>query len=142
MKIVIKTTNVRLNQALRQWIKKKFDPLEKFSEIFQDKEKYFFKGGKPRAEIWVEIGRTTFHHKKGDIFRAEAQVRLSGKSLRAEACAKHLRLAVTQVKDELQRQFKRYKNKRKAEMERGSRVYKKTLHLAGSAKFKERKVED
>ena len=112
MKIIIKTTNIKLNRALENFIEKKINDLEKFSKIFH--KKYFdgyYGKGKPRAEAWVEIGKTTSHHRKGPFFRAECQMRLPGKSLRSEALAKDLRQAVVEVKDELQRQLKQYKNK-------------------------------
>lgn len=113
MKIVIKTTNIKLNRALENFIERKINDLEKFSKIFLPK-KYFdgyYRKGKPRAEAWVEIGKTTLHHRTGPFFRAECQMRLPGKSLRSEALAKDLRQAIVEVKDELQRQLKQYKNK-------------------------------
>lgn len=106
MKIIIKTTNLKLNRALENFIEKKINDLEKFSKIFH--KKYFdgyYGKGKPRAEAWVEVERG------GPFFRAECQMRLPGKSLRSEALAKDLRQAVVEVKDELQRQLKQYKNK-------------------------------
>ncbi|PIR71926.1 MAG: ribosomal subunit interface protein [Candidatus Nealsonbacteria bacterium CG10_big_fil_rev_8_21_14_0_10_36_24] len=114
MKIVIKTKNLELNQELQDYIQEKINSLEKFAKVFQGENYYngFFTKGKPRAEVWVEIGRTTKHHQKGDIFRAEVQMRLSGKSLRAESERNDLKLAITEIKDELQRELKKYKGKR------------------------------
>ena len=116
MKIVIKTTNLELSQELRDYIQEKIGSLEKFAKIFQGKNYYngFFRKGKPRVEVWVEIGRTTRHHQKGDIFRAEVQMRLSGRSVRAESEREDLKLAVTEVKDELQRELKKYKGRAEA----------------------------
>ncbi len=116
MKIVIKTTNLELSQELRDYIQEKIGSLEKFAKVFQGKNYYngFFTKGKPRAEVWVEVGRTTRHHQKGQIFRVEAQMRLSGKSLRAESEKNNLKLAITEVKDELQRELKKYKGKAEA----------------------------
>ena len=57
MKITIKTTNLKLNQALKNFIEEKVNSLEKFS--------------KKTIEAWVEIGKTTLHHQKGPFFRAE-----------------------------------------------------------------------
>lgn len=142
MKIVIKTKNLKLNQALRQYIREKINSLEKFLKILYDKEKYFnsfYKKGKPRVEAWVEIGKTTLHHQKGRVFRAECQMRLPGKSVRATAQRKDLRLAIDEVKDELQREIKKYKNKLIAQTKRSQRRLKKILHLAPSARFKKRK---
>ena len=137
MKIVIKTKNLKLNQALENFIEEKINPLEKFSKIFQS-EKYFdhFYGkGKPKVEAWVEIAKTTLHHKKGPVFWAECQMRFPKRSLRSTARSKDLRLAITEVKDELQRQLKQYKNKLTAQTKRRARVLKKELKLAPQARF-------
>ena len=116
MKIIIKTTNLELSQELRDYIQEKINSLEKFAKIFQDKNYYngFFSRGKPRVEVWVEVSRTTRHHQKGNIFRAEAQMRLPGKGLRAESERDDLKLAIAEVKDELQRELKKYKGKAEA----------------------------
>jgi len=137
MKIVIKTTNLRLNQELRNYIKEKIGSLEKFAKLFQNKNyfNHFFKKGKPRVEVWLEIGKTTRHHQKGDIFRAEAQMRLPGKSLRAESKREDLKLAITEIKDELQRELKKYKGKAEAITKRKTRVFKKSLSLSPLARF-------
>jgi len=137
MKIIIKTKNIKLNQALRQWIRMKLDPLEKFAKILYS-ERYFdhfFGKGKPKAEAWVEIAKTTLHHKKGPVFWAECQMRFPKRSLRSTARSKDLRLAITEVKDELQRQLKQYKNKLTAQTKRRARVLKKELKLAPQARF-------
>lgn len=139
MKIVIKTKNLKLNSALKNFIEEKIGSLEKFSEIFQKKYfNSFFGKGKPRVEAWVEIGKTTLHHQKGPFFRAECQMRLPGRSLRSTARSKDLRLAITEVKDELQRQLKQYRNKLKSQTKRKERVSKKSLRLAPGARFKKR----
>jgi len=87
------------------------------------------------VEAWVEIGKTTLHHKKGPVFWAECQMRFPKRSLRSTARSKDLRLAITEVKDELQRQLKQYKNKLTAQTKRRARVLKKELKLAPQARF-------
>jgi ribosomal subunit interface protein len=140
MKISIKTKNLKLNQALKNFIEEKINSLEKFSRIFYQKYfNSFFGKGKPRTEAWVEIGKTTLHHQKGPFFRAECQIRFPGKSLRATARSQDLRLAIAEVKDELQRQLKQYKNKLTAQTKRKQRRFKKSLRLHPSARFKRRK---
>jgi len=137
MKIIIKTTNIKLTQALRKYIEEKLNSLEKFAKIFQS-EKYFnhfFGRGKPRVEAWVEIGKTTLHHRKGKIFWAECQIRFPKKSLRSTAQSKDLKLAITEVKDELQRELKQYKEKIIAITKRRIRAFKKELELSPKARF-------
>jgi len=155
MKIVIKTTNLKLDSELKNYIQEKIGGLEKFAKVFQE-ENYFERSekqgsqrgsyferssvrGKARVEVWVEVGKTTLHHQKGDIFRAEAQMHLPEKSLRAEAEREDLKLAITEVKDELQRELKQYKGKTEAITKRRSRFFKKLLRLSLSARFKKRK---
>ena len=125
MKIVIKATNLELNQELRDYIEEKIGGLEKFAKVFQSENYYngFFSKGKPRVEVWVEIGKTTRHHQKGDIFRAEAQMRFPGKSLRAESKRDDLKLAITEIKDELQRELKQYKEKAETAAKRKTRIF-------------------
>lgn len=138
MKIIIKTKNLKLTSFLKEFIREKINPLEKFAKILQNKEKYFnsyFGKGKPRVEAWVEIGKTTLHHKKGHYFFAECQMRLPGKSLRSTARSQNLKLAISEVEDELQRQLKQYKNKLQALTKRRARVLKKSLRLAPQARF-------
>jgi len=57
MKIVIKTTNIKLDQALEDFIERKINDLEKFAKVFQGEEYFngYYGKGKPRVEAWVEI---------------------------------------------------------------------------------------
>jgi len=125
VKIIIKATNLELNQELRDYIEEKIGGLEKFAKVFQNENYYngFFAKGKPRVEVWVEIEKTTRHHQKGDIFRAEAQMRFPGKSLRAESKRDDLKLAITEIKDELQRELKQYKEKAETAAKRKTRIF-------------------
>jgi len=144
MKVVITTKNVELAPVLKDFITRKISSLEKFSELFQPKKYFdgFFGKGKPRIEAWVEIAKTTLRHKKGPIFRVECQMRFPGKSLRSETRSEDLRIAIVQIKDELQRQMKQYKNKIMAKTKRGSLEFKKSLHLSHSVRFKIKKLKE
>lgn len=108
MKITIKGTNIELTDSVYQYIHKKIESLDKFVQnVGEDAQR-----GNPPIECWVEVERTTRHHKTGDIFRAEAQIRLPGaSSVRAEATKWDMHQAIDEVKDELQQQLKRYKGK-------------------------------
>ena len=137
MKIVIKTTNLKLNKELSQYIEEKLNSLEKFSKILYNEKYYnhFFGKGKPRVEAWVEIGKETRHHKKGSVFWAECQMRFPKRTLRSIAESDNIKQAITEVKDELQRELKQYKEKLISKTKRGARVLKKELKLAPLARF-------
>jgi putative sigma-54 modulation protein len=106
MKIIIKTKNLELTPALETYIYQKIGALEKFSKTFQKQE-----NSKTLAEIFVEIEKITKHHRKGEIFKAEAQVSLPGKSLVAESTGEDLLKEIIKVKEKLEQEIKKYKTK-------------------------------
>jgi len=122
MKTNIKATNIELNEALRVHIEEKLGELEKFLGAFGPEN--LVSGEKEKVELWVEIGKTTKHHLKGDIFRAEVQLRLPKKSIRVEAINADLRTAINEAKDELQREIKQYKEKRLGKARNWARTVK------------------
>ena len=134
MRIIIKATNIKLTEPLRNFIQKKIGELEKFLEDILKKED-IFDGKSPRAEAFVEVGKPSKHHRKGNVFYAECQIPLPNKGVRSEAQKEDLRLAICEVKDELQRLLKKYKESQKAKKERGQRRNKKKLGITPSARF-------
>jgi len=137
VKINILTKNIKLTPALKDFIEEKINPLEKFAKILYN-EKYFnhfFRKGKPRVEAWIEIGKETLRHKKGPFFYAECQMKFPKKSIRSTARAENLKLAINEVKDELQRELKEYKEKIMAKEERRIRIFKKEVKLSPRARF-------
>lgn len=102
MKITIKATSVDLTPSLRIYIEKKLDPLSKLIERLN-------KAG--QAELWLEIARTTRHHRKGGVFRAEADLRLPKHILRAEETSSDLRAALGALKDKLRVEIEKYRTR-------------------------------
>jgi len=137
MKIVIKTKNLKLTPPLQKYIEEKLNELEKFAKIFQTEQYFnsFFGKGKPKVEAWVEIGKNTLHHKKGPFFWTECQMRFPKRSLRSTAKSNDLKLAITEVKDELQRELKQYKEKITSLTKRRQRALKKLLKISPQARF-------
>jgi len=98
MQIEIKGTNLELTQAIKDYINEKVGSLAKFFD---------------QALIArVEVGLTTKHHQKGNIFRAEINLEVPQKNLlRAEAVSEDLYVSINQAREELERQIKKYKEK-------------------------------
>ena len=125
MKIILKWTNLKPIESIDVFVEEKIGGLAKFIQPFD---------ATGLAEAWVEVGRTTRHHKTGEfVYRAEVDLRLPGKILRAEATHKDLRQAIVRVKDELQRQIKTYRGAKEAKMKRGARLVKRMTKVAGAA---------
>jgi len=100
MKIIIKTTQIELTPALKEYTEKKVGSLGKFLKKFDTKEE---------VEIFVEIGKTTKHHKSGEIFYAEVTMKLPKKVLRVENSNADLRAAIDTIKDVLKQSIQKYK---------------------------------
>lgn len=127
LKINIKTTNINLDQHLRDFIYKKINSLEKFIKIDKD------------IEVWLEIGKPSQHHQKGPEFYAEATAYLPGKVIRVEARKEDLMIAINEIKDDLQRQLKGYKEKQETKYKRGARKAKRLIKLSPLVWFKRKK---
>lgn len=114
MKINIKSTNMDLTEEVKNYIEKKIGKTAKlFKKIKQD------------VLADVEVGRTTFHHQKGDVFRAEVNIQVPNKLLRAEKEANDIFAAIDGVKDDLKREITKYKKTAETKQRRGSRLLKK-----------------
>lgn len=102
MKINIKKTKNLITPALEHYIEAKLAPLAKFVKHSDDTGE---------AAIWLEISRTSEHHKKGEVYMAAADLRLPGKILRAEEYAEDIRVAIDHVRDTLHLEIEKYKTK-------------------------------
>ena len=80
MKIIIKSKNFELTAQLESFINKKIGGLTKFLKAFEG-HSLPVAGGRSLFDTFVEVERETMHHRKGDIFKAEAKIYLPGKSL-------------------------------------------------------------
>lgn len=117
MEMHIKTTNLTLTPMIEKWVLDKIATLNKFITNLDKKGV---------VECWVEIGKTTKHHRKGDVFKAEINISLPGNLLRVDVVEKNLKLAIARAKDEMQRQLKKYKGGMQAKQRRGARNIKET----------------
>ena len=89
MNIQIKNTNLELTQAISDYLYKKLSDLENLVS-HHDKD----------ALCRVEIGKTTKHHKSGDVFRAEINLRMKGENVYVVSEREDLYAAIDEVKDE------------------------------------------
>lgn len=113
LKIDIYTKNLDLTPSIRDYVNQKVGSLEKFS-----------KNNVP-FEIAVELDRTTHHHYKGMVFRAELQMQIPGGLLRAESVKEDLRVAIDDARDELERELKKTKDKKISFVKRIGRLFKR-----------------
>ena len=110
MEIIIKSKNLELTTDLQEFIEEKIGGLKKFINILKEDKT---EKGKTLSEFFVEVEKENKHHRKGNIFKAEARVHLPGKTLIAVSQRDDLKQAIVEIKDELQQEIKKYKLKKK-----------------------------
>lgn len=115
MKISISGSHIDLTDALRNHVDHEFKKLEKLIE--------------PNARIDVEIGKTTEHHKQGNIFKAEAKIVEAKAEYFAEFVTEDLYSAIGMLSDELSQQITRSKSKHRTLFKRGGAMIKSLLRL-------------
>lgn len=104
MKLIVKATSLEITPALNDYLVNKLSSLSKFVRRWETAGE---------IEVRIELGRTTRHHRRGNIYRAEVDLCLPEKLLRAEASEPDIRMAVDRVKDKLQQGIKKYKELRR-----------------------------
>lgn len=107
MILQIKGTNIELAVSLKEYVERKIGSLDRFLKRWETEGE---------IEAWLEIGRTTRHHQKGNVFRAEVTIRMPGKIvLRAEEEDSDVRAAIDNVRDRIFHELERYKEKQGVE---------------------------
>ncbi|HPV70314.1 MAG TPA: ribosome-associated translation inhibitor RaiA [Candidatus Magasanikbacteria bacterium] len=111
MQIIIKATGIEMTQAINDYVNSKISGLEKYLQRVDN----------GAVEARVEVGRSTNHHNKGNIFKAEVNLKVPGNLLRAEESNSDLYSAIDLVYDEIKRQVVSFKDKKIDQVVRQSR---------------------
>ena len=119
MKINIKTTNMEGTAALSGYVEEKLQSVEKFTLPHESED----------VVAEVEIGKINNHHQSGDVFRAEVNLRVRGKSFRATSEKSDLYAAIDDMRNELVREITSHKDKARTLVRRGGGIIKKMLRF-------------
>jgi len=101
--INIKAKDIVLTPVLKGYIEKKIGALELFLKRWDSEGS---------VQVRVEVGRTTRHHNKGVVFRAEANITLPHALLHAEDEDSDLHVAIDRVRDTLKREIQKYRDQK------------------------------
>lgn len=108
MQIKIRAKDYDLTPAIEEYINKKISSLEKFL-------------GTESILCEVEIGKSTDHHKSGDIFRTEVNITKSGsKQFYAVAEESDLYASIDVVRDQAEREIVSSKKKSETVLRRSA----------------------
>jgi len=115
MNINIKATNMDLTDTLRDYVHSKIGALEKIIGSSED------------VNLFVEIGKESNHHNKGEVYMAEVRTRISAKDYYIKKFESNLYAAIDAVKDDLIRDVKVDKKRGETLFRRGARSLKKRI---------------
>ncbi len=105
--MTIKSTLIELTPALSDYAEKRLSTITKYTE------------GDPL--IAVEIGKTTMHHRNGEVFRAEVNLTTAlGKQYRAVSEKADLYEAIDDIRTEIIREMKDGKSRSQTLFRRGA----------------------
>ncbi len=116
LQINIKATGIELTPAIREYVEKRLGSLDKF---FPDHER--------TAMISVEVGKTTKHHNKGDVFRTEININGGRMRYRAVSEQSDLFASIDDAKETAMREVTYHKDKRQTLFRRGATRIKKMM---------------
>ena len=102
MKIQIQGTQLELTPAIKKFVEEKLAPIAQLISRLDPND---------GAKAVVQIERTTRHHRQGNVLRAEINLRLPSKLIRAEASDDDIRVAIRAAAEELVEEIKKYKEK-------------------------------
>ena len=116
MKINIKATGIELTVAISSYVQKKIFSIEKYL----DKSNV-------NVVAQVEVGKSTKHHKTGNVFRAEVHIIGDSLDLYAVSEMDNLYAAIDIVKDEIVHNLLQSKGKRQTLARRGAEIMKNMM---------------
>lgn len=112
MNINIKATGIELTEAIRNYTEKKISSVEKYLK------------NASTVAVQVEVGKTTKHHKSGEVFRAEVRMNGAGLNLYATKESEDLYAAIDLVEDEISRKIISTKGRHIRMLRQGQRAIK------------------
>lgn len=114
MNIIINGSHIQITEAIREYVTKK---LLTFDSFVDDSSK-----------VVADLGKTTNHHRSGDIFRAEIHVHSKGQMTRVSKEAEDLYAAIDIAQGEMLDLLSSKKDKKLTLWRRGSQKIKAFAH--------------
>jgi len=119
MKINLQSKNIELTDSLKDHVLKRVTDLEKLlSSMEKD-------GGE--ALVNFEVGKSTNHHKSGDVFYSSCSININGEDFYSSADKEDMFQAVDEVREILFRDINKKKDRQQTLFKRGAKSVKKML---------------
>ena len=113
--INIKATNIELTNAIDKYVNRRLSGIKKFVKKGEELSAY------------IEVGKTTNHHRQGDFFKAEFNIEISGSKFYTVSEKEDLYSAIDDAENEVVRQIAETKDRKQTLYKRGAMSVKKML---------------
>lgn len=104
-----------LTDALTNYVSKKLEAVDKLVSEYKE------------VSVYVEIGKTTNHHKQGNYFKAEFDISIDGEKFFTVSEKSDLHKAIDDAKDQLINRIKNNKKRKNTLFKRGAASVKKMV---------------
>lgn len=104
---------MELTEAIRAYVQEKLFPVSKLIDTRDD-----------AMYADVELGRTTHHHHKGDVYRTELTLHSDGHTYRTVSEKNDLYASIDSMKDQILAEIKKSKGKREGFLRKGQQRLK------------------
>ncbi len=117
MKHNTKALDIFITPAISDYLEKRIAHLDKF--VSPD--------NKEEVMCYAEIGKSTNHHKKGDLFVTELTVHIGGKTFRAKTEESDLYTAIDTATEEMTEELKSFKDRKVSLLKRSGAKFKSLI---------------
>jgi putative sigma-54 modulation protein len=112
MKIITKSHEVEVTEAIRNYLQDKFDSIARHV------------GNKENIEADVEFGKTSEHHKNGDIFRIKSNLKIGSRKIHVDCVGADVYAVIDETKEKLLDEIAHKKDKEISLLRRSARRFK------------------
>jgi putative sigma-54 modulation protein len=119
MQINLQGKNMSVTEAVHDYVVKRITNLGKLLTGIEERN--------GEVSVFFDVGKTTNHHKSGEVYKADCSVMIDGKKFYASSEKEDLYEAIDEVKENLFREIRRSKNKKEALFLRGANKVKDIL---------------
>ena len=119
MKINLQGKNFELTETIKDYVIKRVTNLEKLLSTMEKR------GGE--VVVNFEVGKSTKHHKSGDVFHSDCLIKIDGKEFYSSSDEEDIYQAIDEVKESLFEEIRKNKDRRQTLFKRGAASVKKML---------------
>lgn len=119
IKTNVKATNYELTSEIRSMIDQKIQGFDKFINLTENEE----------LLVEVEVGKTTDHHQKGEVYRAEFNLTYNGQLYRADETSEDIRTSLDGAASAIEKQLRRGNKKSNDMFRKGGSKLKRLLRF-------------